>query len=148
MVSRAIVRFLSPGQGHRPAFFLLVFLGLLLAGGRADAFTFEDVVARAQQLAGQAYVPPVPIPRFMRELDYDAYQGIRFDEAQSLWRESNSRFQVMLFSPGLFYTHPVEIHVVDAEGVHRLPCRKSYLISPIRNWRSVYRRIWVMPVSS
>lgn len=101
-------------------------LCLALAASRADAFGFEDVVAQARQLAGQAYVPPVPIPRFMRELDYDAYQGIRFDESRSLWRESNSRFQVMLFPPGLFYTHPVEIHVVDAEGVHRLPYRKSY----------------------
>lgn len=106
---------------------VLVLLGACLAPvDRASAFGFEDLVSRAQDLAGQAYVAPKPVPRFLREIDYDAYQGIRFDEAKSLWRESGSRFQVMLFPPGLFYTHPVDIHVIDAEGVHRLPYDKGF----------------------
>lgn len=92
----------------------------------ATAFDFEDVVATAQSLASKPYSAPEPIPRFMRELGYDEYQNIRFNEDKSLWRESKSRFQVMMFSPGLFYTHPVQIHVIDAEGVKPLPYRKDY----------------------
>jgi periplasmic glucans biosynthesis protein len=105
---------------------VLVLLGACLASAdRASAFGFEDLVAHAQDLAGQTYVPPKPVPRFLRDIDYDAYQGIRFDAANSLWRESDSRLQVMLFPPGLFYTHPVDIHVIDAEGVHLLPYEKG-----------------------
>jgi periplasmic glucans biosynthesis protein len=103
-----------------------VMLGASLAPfDPAGAFGFEDVVARAQALAGQGYEAPEPIPRFLREIDYDAYQDIRFDEEKSLWRESGSRLQAMLFPPGLFYTHPVEIHVVDAGGVHLVPYQKE-----------------------
>jgi periplasmic glucans biosynthesis protein len=110
-------------RGVLAAGLLVICLGIAEGAG---AFGLEDVAARAQALAGRAYEPPTPIPRFMREIDYDAYQDIRFDEQRSLWRESNSRFQVMLFSPGLFYTHPVVIHVIDAEGVQRLPYRKGW----------------------
>ena len=91
----------------------------------AAAFGFDDVITTARALAGKPYTPPEQIPRFLRELSYDDYQNIRFDEEKSLWRENRSRFQVMFFSPGQLYTHPVEIHVVDAEGVHRLPYRKD-----------------------
>lgn len=92
----------------------------------AAAFDFETVVVKARALAAKPYVPPTAIPRFLRELSYDEYQNIRFDAQQSLWRASNTRFQVLLTSPGLFYTHPVTIHIVDAEGVRPLPFRKGY----------------------
>jgi periplasmic glucans biosynthesis protein len=106
---------------------VLLLLGVYLAPvDRASAFSFEDVVSRAQELAGQAYDPVKPIPGFLREIDYDAYQGIRFDPEKSLWRDRGSRLQVMLFPPGLFYTHPVDIHVVDSEGVHLLPYEKDF----------------------
>lgn len=91
----------------------------------AAAFGFDEVIETARTLAAKPYQSPAAIPRFLRELSYDEYQNIRFDEAKSLWRESNTRFQVLLTSPGLFYTHPVEINIVDAEGVHRLPYRKE-----------------------
>lgn len=89
------------------------------------AFTFDDVVERARALAAQPYQAPVPIPKFMRELSYHAYQGMIFDPKQTLWRESRSNFQVMLMPAGLFYAHPVSINIIDAEGVHRLPFEKS-----------------------
>lgn len=109
----------------RTASVFVLLLACLVPVDRAGAFSFEDVVAQAQALAGQAYEAPKPIPRFLREIDYDAYQGIRFDETNSLWRETGSRLQVMLFPAGLFYTHPVDLHVIDSEGVHLLPYQKG-----------------------
>lgn len=119
----SLPRFLSWLRNAIPASLLL---GGALFSFEVHAFDFEDVVARAQALAARDYEPPEQVPRFLRELDYDAYQNIRFDEQRSLWRESGSRLQVMLFSPGLFYTHPVTINVVDAEGVHQLPYRRDW----------------------
>lgn len=89
------------------------------------AFNFDDVVEQARELAGSAYIAPATIPSFMRELSYEAYQNIRFDPEQSLWRDSDTQFQVMLVPPGLYFTHAVTLHVVDKEGVHELGFERS-----------------------
>lgn len=99
---------------------------LVPIGAAASGFDFQQVVDKARELAAKPYEAPPAIPRFMRELSYDQYQDIRFDPEHSLWRESNSRFQAMFFSAGLFYTHPVAINVIDAQGVHAVPYRKSW----------------------
>jgi glucans biosynthesis protein len=88
-------------------------------------FTFEDVIERARALAAQSYQAPTPVPKFMRDMSYHAYQGMIFDPQQTLWNESHSNFQVMLVPAGLYYAHPVAINIVDAEGEHRLPFEKS-----------------------
>jgi len=90
-----------------------------------SAFDLQTVIDKARSLASESYQAPVVIPKFMRELSYDQYQDIRFDPEKSLWRESASRFQVMLLPPGLFYTHPVTINIVDAQGVRALPFRRD-----------------------
>ncbi|MHB1241564.1 MAG: glucan biosynthesis protein, partial [Gammaproteobacteria bacterium] len=87
----------------------------------ANAFDLRDVVAKAKALAARPYQAPTPIPKFLRELSFDEYQGIRFNPDRSLWRSSRARFQVMLVPPGLYYTHAVRINVVDGTGVHRIP---------------------------
>jgi glucans biosynthesis protein len=97
---------------------------------QARDFDFQDVIEKAKTLAQQSYQEPEPVPRFMQELNYEQYQGIRFKPEQSLWRSSHSRFQIMLISPGLFYRHPVKLHVIDAQGVHDLPYRKDYFTFP------------------
>ena len=104
----------------------LVVLGLFLfVPLYAQAFQFQDVVEKAKSKASAAYEPVPGIPDFMAGLSYDEYQSIRFDPSKSLWREGDSRFQVMLIPAGKFYTRPVSIHVVDSEGVHPLSFDKS-----------------------
>lgn len=107
---------------------LVAALVILVFNAQAEAqgFGFHDVIARAKNLAQQSYHAPDPIPRFMQDLSYEQYQGIRFKPDQSLWHASHSRFQVMLLSPGLFYRHPVKLHIIDAQGVHDLAFRKDY----------------------
>lgn len=89
------------------------------------AFEFETVIDKARSLASGPYQAPAASPRFMRELSYSQYQDIRFDPEKSLWRESGSRFQVMLIPPGLFYGHAVTINIVDAQGSHPLPFKRE-----------------------
>ncbi len=92
------------------------------------AFDLDELAERARILAEQPYQAPEPIPRFMRELSYDQYQGMRFDQASSLWADSDSKFQVMLFPAGLFYTHPVRINVIEADEVKPLAFHKDSFI--------------------
>src|SRR5690606_36001622 len=85
-----------------------------------------DVVSKAKTLAASPYKAPEQIPKFMRELGFHDYQNIRFNPEKSLWKETNAQFQVMFLPPGLFYTHPVAINVVDAQGTHEVGFRKNF----------------------
>ncbi|NMG01516.1 glucan biosynthesis protein G [Azoarcus taiwanensis] len=109
----------------RDTFFVGAFAFACFSPVHALAFDLDTLAERARALAEQTYRAPEPIPRVMRELSYDQYQGIRFEPASSLWAGSDSRFQVMFFPAGLFYTHPVRINVIEGEEVQPLDFRKS-----------------------
>ena len=54
-----------------------------------QAFDFDDVAARARQLAESGYQKPkVALPPTLSSLDYDQYRSIRFDTRKALWRDS------------------------------------------------------------
>lgn len=91
----------------------------------AQAFEFGEVVDKAKTLADSKYEPPPEVPEFLKDLDYQAYQAIRFNPEASLWREGRSRFQVMMVPPGNFYTHTVQLNEIDASGVQPIPFEKS-----------------------
>ena len=98
----------------------------LIPVSSALAFAFEDVVARARQLAAGPYQPPVETPRFMREIGYDQYRGIRHQAQHNLWRDTHSRFQVSPVMPGNVYTRMVPINEVTGRDVRRLAFRKEH----------------------
>jgi len=111
---------------------------VLLAGGLAaraalaQPFGFGDVISRAKALAAKPYKPPPAIPGFLAQLDYDEYRQIRFRPEASLWRQSESNFQVMLIAPGEYFRHTIKIHTVAADGMHTVPFRKSDFTWPDR----------------
>lgn len=105
--------------------FLLAAMALPIHAAGKPAVSYADIVKRAKSDAGKTWKAPRQIPKFMRELSYTEYQDIRFNPDKSLWKEAGSDFQVMLVPPGLFYTHPVKIHVVNAKGVKTLPFDRS-----------------------
>lgn len=86
----------------------------VLVADPATAFEFQTVIDKAKGLAAKPYMEPAPIPNFMKNLNYSEYQNIRFNPEKNLWRESHSRFQVMLMSPGLFYGNAVAINIIDS----------------------------------
>jgi periplasmic glucans biosynthesis protein len=98
----------------------------LIPVSNALAFAFEEVVARAQQLAAGPYQPPVETPRFMREMGYDQYRGIRHQAQHNLWRDAHSRFQVSPVMPGSVYARIVPINEVNGSNVRRLAFRKEH----------------------
>ncbi|HWP00182.1 MAG TPA: glucan biosynthesis protein [Methylococcus sp.] len=72
----------------------------------------------ARKLAAAPYRPPQgDLPAWLRGLDWDGYQSIRFRPGRSLWYGTGLPFQVRLFHLGLFFRHPVAIHeVVDGRA--------------------------------
>lgn len=86
------------------------------------AFTFDDVVVKAKELAAQPFQDPTGIvPDFLFKATYDQWRDIRFETDKSLWRSENLPFEVQFFHLGFFYDRPVKINVVDAKGVEPIP---------------------------
>lgn len=91
----------------------------------AQAFEFATVIDKARALASEKYQPPTEVPGFLKDLNYQDYQSIRFNPEASLWRQGRSRFQVMMVPPGSYYTHSVKVNEVDASGVRPIPFDKA-----------------------
>jgi glucans biosynthesis protein len=81
---------------------------------------FELVSARAERLARTPYREPEKVPRWMLQMGYDAWRGIRFRPERALWRAGASPFTVQFFHTGLLYDRAVAINLVDQQGVQRM----------------------------
>ena len=88
------------------------------AGAKNGAeFGLADVVEQAKRLASEPFKAPPAIPDALTRLSYDDYRDIRFDTAQSLWKEGGGSFEVQFIHPGLFYRQTVGINTIDRSGV-------------------------------
>lgn len=114
-------RFRDPFS-HAGTWLLLTLLMLNPGQVRAasDA-VFERVAAQARALAQAPYRAPAQIPAALRTLSYDQYRDIRYRPSQALWKAEGLPFQVQFFHPGFFFTHSVQIHVIEAGGTRELP---------------------------
>src|ERR1051326_1215193 len=98
------------------AFFL--FSGKTAAAAEAR-FGFDNVAEIARKAAAETFKPPQPVPDFLVDIGYDDYRDIRFDPAQSLWKDGG-RFQIQFIHPGLYYKYTVTINVLNANGVEKV----------------------------
>src|SRR5690606_37452755 len=96
----------------------------------ADEFSFQDVIDKAEALAAKSWQAPPQVPRFLQELSYQDYQGIRFKPERTLWLDGDSQFGVMLIPPGLFYHHAVRINVIDGDQTEPFNFDKSLFDYP------------------
>ncbi|HEX7054987.1 MAG TPA: glucan biosynthesis protein G [Burkholderiales bacterium] len=92
-------------------------LALVLCAGPAHGFDFDAVAGRAAALAAAPYKPPPPLPKELRELDYDQYRDIRFRPDRFLWRDAGLPFEVAFFHEGRYFDQPVRIHEITPAGV-------------------------------
>jgi glucans biosynthesis protein len=102
---------------------LLVCAALALTGAQAWAALFDDVGARARQLADQPFVAApkaaAASPAASDALTYDQYRDIRFRPERSLWRDQKLPFEVQFFHPGFVNTDTVKINEVTPDGASR-----------------------------
>lgn len=103
----------------------LVFLAVAPSAGRAaeeQPFDAAWLRAEAKRVASKAYVaPPEKLPDWMNELDYDAYQSMKYRKDKALWRGRGGQLEVRLFHLGLFFRKPVgisEVYDGKARPVH------------------------------
>lgn len=81
------------------------------------AFNLDDVAAKAQKVAAEAYQDPSgQVPAWLTKITYDQWRDIRFRPEHALWHERRLPFHVQFFHPGLYYNRVVAVNVVDARG--------------------------------
>ena len=96
----------------------------------ADTFSFQTVIDKAEKLAAASWQAPPQVPKFLQQLSYHDYQGIRFKPERSLWAEENTPFGVMLTPPGLFYQHAVALNIIQEGQTEPLIFDKSQFNYP------------------
>lgn len=114
----------------------LVLLFALIAmplAAMATPFTFQNVIAQAEQLARRPYQRPPTIPKFFRRLDYGIYKQIKLKPKYWLWNSDDSRFRIGPISAGYLFDHPVKLQVVDQAGVHAVRYAKDQFTYPTKN---------------
>ena len=85
----------------------------LRLGDQGVPFDAMTVVRRARALAAQSYTPRPQIPESWRNLTYDEYRNIWFDNRNALWQETDAPQRVDVFPPGLYFPQAVAINVVE-----------------------------------
>ncbi len=76
-------------------------------------FSAEWLREEARRLSTKPYVPPDnTLPAWVRDLDWDQYQSIRYRRDHNLWGRPGLTFQVQFFHLGLYFRHPVIMHEV------------------------------------
>jgi glucans biosynthesis protein len=91
-----------------------------LAFGKAEPFSFEQLVERARGIAQKPYQPPYrPAPEIVNKIDYDAHGKIRFKTAQALFAEKGP-YPATFFHLGQFFQSSVKMHVVEAGAAREI----------------------------
>jgi glucans biosynthesis protein len=75
-------------------------------------FSFEQVVARAREIAAVPYEPGPTLPEPLSRLDFDSWRDIRFRQDRSLLAQTGSAFRMQMFHPGFLFTRPVAVNVI------------------------------------
>lgn len=84
------------------------------AAPAAVPFDGSTVRNMARQLSMQPYkMPDNNLPALFKDLNVDAYQGIRFDTAKALWRGQGRKFTAQFFHRGYIYRERVDIFEVS-----------------------------------
>ncbi|MBN2873126.1 MAG: glucan biosynthesis protein D [Halothiobacillaceae bacterium] len=103
--------------------------GLVL--GEPQAFDFERLVDRAEQLARDPYEPPSrPVPEAVQSIDYDAAGRIHYRREAALWRDGPSVYPITFRPLGEYFPTPVAMHVVEAGEARPVRYRPAYFEMP------------------
>ena len=94
---------------------------LVLPPAAAQAFDFDELSRRAEQLAQQPHrTSASTLPAELEALSYDQYRDIRFKPERALWRGEGVPFEVMFFHLGKLQTEPVRINEITPQGVRHI----------------------------
>ncbi len=96
-----------------------------------EAFSYERLKARAEQMARSPYVgPPRPAPEVVQKINYEEWGKIKFRTDHALFADGPGRFPVEFFHLGLFFQKAVDLHVVEGGQSRKIIYDQSYFDMP------------------
>jgi glucans biosynthesis protein len=94
--------------------------------GPPQPFDFNWLKAKAQTLARKPFGEPPVRSALLQDIDYDAYQKIRFQPEMNLLADGTSRYPIQLFHLGRYVQRPVEIYLVQGGKAREVIYSPSY----------------------
>ncbi len=82
--------------------------------GAAQPFSWNQLIATAQSLVAQPYVPRVaPQAEWVDQIDWAAHGQIHFKPDKALYRDGPGAFPVAFFHPGKFFPVAVQLYTLE-----------------------------------
>ena len=103
-------------------------LGAPVLAAVDDGAPFDAALVRrmARDLAGKAHqAPRAKLPPSLVDIDYDQYRTIRFDPQRSLWRGTDTKFEMQLFHRGFLFANRVDMFEVLDGRQRRIAYRQD-----------------------
>ena len=82
---------------------------------------FEYVSEQAAELAEKRFRSQRPMPQVLRDLSYDEYQQISYNNNEYLWLQEGLPFAVGFFHPGYLFEDRVDVREFTATHEQRIP---------------------------
>lgn len=100
-----------------------VWMGVCLLPGFVVGDVFEQIDAKAQDMARQPFEPlETQLPPALSQLDYDDYRKIELIREKALWwNDSTQPFRLQFFHRGYIYPHRVNINLIEDGEIRPLP---------------------------
>ncbi|MGH1350742.1 MAG: glucan biosynthesis protein [Methyloligellaceae bacterium] len=84
-------------------------------------FSEQWLQTHALKLAKRKYQKPsTKLPDNYKKMSYIEYRDIRFNPAKSIWKDTNSPFQLQMFHNGFLYKHDVDVHLIERQSAKQL----------------------------
>lgn len=99
--------------------------------GAPRPFSFDLLAKKAADLAVSPFIPaPVIASQTLDQIDYDAYQQIKFRRDRTLQVERDGRYPVQLFHMSKDFQAPVHVHIVEEGQAREVLYTSSLFDSP------------------
>ena len=103
--------------------------GLLF--GAEQPFGFDQLKARAKDLASRPYVsPPMPDPDLVKQIDFDVAKNTEFDLDRALFADGEGAYPVTFLSVGLLFRKSVRIYALQGGTAREIVYSPDYFYFP------------------
>lgn len=91
------------------------------------AFSFDDVIKKAEDLSHKAYEQPSKnLPKELSSLQFADYQKIAFNHQKAYWGNQKTRFKLEFYHEGMYFDTPVKINEIVNNQVEEIKYDPSY----------------------
>ncbi len=99
----------------------LIAVSALLASVQAQAFSLDDVTARAKALMQKPYIAPVSnLPPVFSQMQFADYQKIQPRRDKFEWRDQDTPFKLAFYHQGMQFNTPVKISEIVGNNVQEI----------------------------